>query len=294
MNGSDWKNHYYGRFSLSLPIKAEIAVDYKLFDANLELVSKNARKQSPSMINQKIDELKRGVARGTGSIYEKTIQLDNGSILLLSRLSSLYTFNIYLMTSKNTAYQMMVPNITEKGMPTAIERMCMLSNAIHYRHPDEAPPSGGFAIEAGYTTLEQDKFFESIYMGAQISEHPGTYLSLLTNVITEKESGLIERFDAKQFEPSIGELVNSGSIKTLRKRKRSVKNINGKEIALSASADGKTYYAFQFEYEGTVDSTMHPYIVLELGTHEIGSDFKSDAEALAFWDRVLTGLSPLE
>ncbi|MDD2154593.1 T6SS immunity protein Tli4 family protein [Pseudomonas putida] len=294
MSGTAWKNHYFGRLMLALPLNAEIAADYKLFDAKLELISKNARTQVPSLVSQKIDEIKRGVARDTNGDYEKTIELDNGSTLVLSRMSSLYTFHIYFITSKNTAYYMAVPNITEKGMLGAVERMRMLSDAIHYRHPDEAPPSGGFALEAGYTTLQKNKFFESIYMGAQIKDHPGTYISLLTNTITEKESTLIERFDAKQYDTSIGELVSSGSIKTLRKRKRSIGNIEGEEVALSTRAEGKTYYAFQFEYEGTIDSTTQPYIALELGTHEVGSDFKSDDEALAFWDKMLTGLTLLQ
>lgn len=293
MSNAVWKKHYFGRLMLALPINVEIAADYKLFDAKLDLISKNARNQVPTLASQKIDEIRRGVARDTNGDYVKTIELDNGSKLVLSRMSSLYTFHIYLITSKNTAYYMVVPNITEKGMPGAVERMRMLSNAIHYRHPDEAPPSGGFALEAGYTTLQRNKFFESVYMGAQINDHPSTYVSLLTNTITEKESTLIERFEEKQYDTAIGELVSAGSIKTLRKRKRSIGTIDGEEVALSTNIEGKTYYAFQFEYEGTIDSTTEPYIALELGTHEAGSDFESDDEALAFWDQMLNGLTLL-
>ncbi len=292
MGNQNWKTQYFGRFELSLPKDAEISADYKIFNANIELISKNARSQTQSIVDQQIDALKKGIAKGTAHRYEKTIHLDNGSTLLLSRLTSLYTFNVYLITNKNTAYHMMVRNISEEGMPIAVERMRMLSNAIYFRHPDSAPPAGGFALEAGYTMLDSNKFFESIYMGAQIKEHPGTYISLLTKGIEEKESTLIQRFEKKQYDASIGDLMSSGSITTLRKNKRTLRDIDGEEIALRASADGKIFYAFQFEYEGTIGSNTRPYIALELGTHEEGSGFASDEEALAFWDRVLSSLRP--
>ncbi|MFF5864590.1 T6SS immunity protein Tli4 family protein [Pseudomonas sp. NPDC012596] len=290
LENQNWKTHYFGRFSLSLPKDSEISADYKIFGANIELISKNARSELPNIVNQQIDALKKGTAKGTAHRYQKTIPLDNESTLLLSHLTSLYTFNVYLITNKNTAYHMMVRNISEEGMPTAVERMRMLSDAIYFRHPDSAPPAEGFALEAGYTLLDKTRFYESVYMGAQIKEHSGTYISLLTKGIEEKENTLIQRFEAKQYDASVGDLMKAGTITVLRKNKRTAREINGEEIALSANADGKKFYAFQFEHEGTIGSNTRPYIALELGTHEKGSDFASDEEALAFWDDVLNSL----
>lgn len=70
-------------------------------------------------------------------------------------------------------------------------------------------------------------------------------------------------------------------------------NIKAEEVAVAASTDGKTFYNFQVEYEGTLKSNTEPHITLELGTHENGSDFKSDEEALDFWDKVVGSLAPL-
>lgn len=64
-------------------------------------------------------------------------------------------------------------------------------------------------------------------------------------------------------------------------------------MAVSTVIDGKTFYAFQFEYDGTLESNTRPYIAIELGTHEIGSNFNSNEEALAFWDELLRGFKPL-
>lgn len=294
MLGKHWNTHYFGRFQLSLPQGSEIAADYKIFDEKIELVSKNGKSQLPILTQQLIDDLEKGVARGTSSKYEKTIQLDNGSVLLLSRLSTLYTFNSYLLTSKNTLYHMMIKHVTPNGVPEAVENMRKLSNAIYFRHPDSAkPPHGAFALEAGYSMLPNDQFFESIYMGAQIKGHSGTYVSLLTKSITEKEPSLLERFEQKEYDPVVGELSNTGRLQTLRKNKRATGGIEGEEVAVSAVIDGKTFYAFQFEYDGTLESNTRPYIAIELGTHENGSNFKLNEEALAFWDELLQSFKPL-
>ncbi|WP_256675130.1 T6SS immunity protein Tli4 family protein [Pseudomonas sp. URMO17WK12:I11] len=293
MDDTNWTTHYFGRFEITLPKGSKISADYKIFNENLVLVSKNGRANLPTLVNQKTEELKKGIARGTSSRYEKTVPLDNGSMLLLSRLGEFYTFNAYLLSNKNTLYHLMAKTITEKSIPGGIEKMRLLSNTIFFRHPNEAPPPGGFAIEAGYTTLPNDEFFESIYMGAQISGHPGTYISLLTKGILEKEPTLLQRFDNHEYDSSLNELANSGRMRTLRKQKRSIGDLNGEEVAISTSIYGKQYYAFQFEYEGTLESNTRPYVAIELGTHEEGSNFSSDDEALAFWDRMLANFKPL-
>lgn len=293
MNDNDWSTHYFGRFQIALPRGSEISADYKLFNEKLELISKNGRSQIKKSADQKAEELKKGIAAGTPSLYERTVHLDNGSLLLISRLKEFYTFNVYLLTAKNTLYHMMAKTISKEGVEGGVEKMRKLSNEIYFRPPQEAPPRGGFAIEAGYTMLDSDKFFESIYMGAQIAGHPGTYVSLLTKGILTQEEGLIERFEQRQYDESIAELVNSRAVKTLRKQERVVNNIHVEEIAVSARVEGKQFYAFQLEYRGTVESNTRPYIALELGTHEVGSDFKSDEEALKFWDQIVDSLKPL-
>lgn len=285
--------HYFGRFEIALPRGSEISADYKNFDEKIEWVSNEGDSHINQAVDQKVEDLKKGIAVGTFSVYEKTVPLDNGSVLLVSRFNKFYTFNVYLLTAKNTLYHMMAANISEQGLEGGIEKMRLLSNSIYSRPPHQAPPQGGFAIEAGYTTLGSEKFLESVYMGAQIAGHPGTYISFLTKAIFTQEDSLIERFEKRQYDVSIGELANSGSIKTLRKRPRLVNGIQAEEVAVSARVDGKQFYAFQLEYKGTVESNTRPYIALELGTHEKGSDFKSDEDALKFWDGIVNSLKPL-
>lgn len=293
MIDNKWATHYFGRFQLDLPVGSEIVSDYKLYNEKVELVSKNGRSELDSMVEKKIEELKKGIAYGTSSIYEKTIPLSNGSVLVLSKLEKLYTFHAYLLTSNNTLYRMMVKSISAKGIDGAINKTRLISESIFFRRPQDAPPKGAFALEAGYTTLGTTQSLEGIYMGAQISIHPGTFVSLLTQRIVEHDDTLISRFETESggLVPGMSKIL-SGT-KTLRKRTRLVGGFKAEEIAVKTLVDGKRFYTFQIEYEGELKSNTHPFIDLRLGTHEVGSDFKSDEDALEFWDKVVDSLKPL-
>ncbi|ATV15636.1 hypothetical protein A264_03008 [Pseudomonas syringae pv. actinidiae ICMP 19071] len=293
MSTEKWDAHYFGRFKLNLPTGSEIVADYKLYNEKIELVSKNGKSDLSSITDQKTEELKKGTAYGTSSRYEKTIPLSNGSVLILSKLDNLYTFHAYLLTSKNTLYSMLVKSISAKGIDGAINKTRLISESIFFRRPQDAPPQGAFALEAGYTSLGTAQSLEGIYMGAQISTHPGTFVSLLTQRIVEHDDTLIKRFENESggLVPGMAELLSK--TKTLRKRTRMIGELKAEEVAVTTLIDGKRFYTFQIEYEGQLKSNTRPFIDLRLGTHEVGSDFKSDEEALAFWDRVVDSLRPL-
>ena len=289
-----WEPHYFGRFSLRLPERSKVVADYEQIGEKIKLVSKNTSVDLKKLVAQKTEELKKGNARGTASRYEKKVDLDNGSVVLVSRLGEFHTLNAYLVSDENTIYYVMVKTISVEDLPGAIEIMRKLNNAIHFRTPQTSPPHGGFALEAGYTTLPNDKYLEKIYLGAQVYYQPDTYITLLTETIGRAERSLLQRFDDRDYDSSINDLANPGKIITVRKGSRTLAGIRGEEVAVRTTSGRKTYYAFQFEYAGTPDSNTRPYIAIELGTHEEGSEFKSDKEALAWWDKLLQGFKPLE
>lgn len=289
-----WRTHYFGRFQLDLPIDSEVLADYKLYNENVELISQKGKAEINTLVGTYIEELNKGIARGTNSNYERTIELSNGSLLVVSRLKEFYTLRAYLLTSHDTLYQLGTRAISAKGLEGAIKKLAGVSESVFFRDPQEAPPPGTFALESGYSTLGSTQSIEGIFMGAQIAAHPGTFVSLLTQRIVEHEESLIERFDnptGNLFTNGLFKLTNG--TRTLRKRERMIGDIPVEEVAIKAKVDGKLFYTFQVEYKGTLKSNTRPAIELELGTHEVGSDFKSDEEALMFWDRVVESLKPL-
>ncbi|MFJ4445567.1 T6SS immunity protein Tli4 family protein [Pseudomonas sp. NPDC089422] len=293
MRDSDWQTRYYGRFKLDLPKNSEDSAYFKIYNEKIDLISKNGKKDINTKTAELIEQLKQGKARGTYSRYEKTITLENESVLIISKLEKLYTFNCFFLTNKNTLYRMTVSALNEADYEGAIEKMKLINNAIKFRSPQDAPPAGAFAIEAGYLKFSPQQPAESVYMGSQIAGHPGTYVSLLTQRVSQLEEPLFARFDKQHtsgISGQISELISNS--KTLRKQNRMIGALPAQEIAIMTEVDGKQFYNFQLEYQGTVKSNTLPYLALELGTHEVGSDFKSSEEALAFWDRVVNSLEP--
>jgi hypothetical protein len=289
-----WDSHYLGRFKLELPTNSKVLADYKIYNEDVELIEKNGKSQIKSTVESHIENLKKGTAKGTSSEYEKTVPLSNGSILVVSRLKEFYTLNAYFLTTNNTLYRMQADAISAKGLDKAIHKIRVMSESIFFRAPQDAPPAGGFALESGYVRLDPEQALEGIYMGAQISTHPGTYVSLLTQQIAEHKDSLIERFDSNKADHLIpGGAGPMSKTHTLRKRERLIGTLKAEEVAVTAVVNGKRFYTFQVEYKGTLESNTKPFIDLELGTHENGSDFKSDEEALAFWDRIVDSLKPL-
>lgn len=289
----DWQTRYYGRFKLDLPENSLDSAYYKIYNERIDLVSRNGIKDIKSITAELTEQLKQGKARGTYSRYDKTIALDNGSVLIISKLEKLYTFSSFFLTSKNTLYRMTVSALNEADYESAIDKMKLISNSIYFRSPQEASPAGAFAIEAGYLKFSHQQPAESVYMGSQIAGHPGTYVSLLTQRVGELKDTLFTRLDKQPNSGMSGALSKLiGKTKTLRKQSRMIGGLPAQEIAITTEADGKHFYNFQLEYQGTVKSNASPYFALELGTHEVGSDFQSDEEALAFWDRVVDSFKP--
>lgn len=293
MQSLAWQTHYFGRFRIDLPKGSENSAYYKIYNEKIDLISKNGKADITKKVEQLIDQLRQGKARGTYSRYEKTIPLDNGSTLVLSKLENPFTLNSFFLSNKNTLYRMTVSAINDSDLDSAIDKMRLISNSIYFRVPQEAPPSGAFAIEAGYLKFSSRQPAESLYMGSQIAGHPGTYVSLLTQRVSQLEEPLLTRFESQHPKGAnaISELIRH--TRTLRKQNRVIGKLPVQEVAIMTEAEGRRFYNFQLEYQGTVKSNTLPYIALELGTHEAGSNFKSDEEALAFWDQVIDSFSPI-
>ena len=76
----------------------------------------------------------------------------------------------------------------------------------------------------------------------------------------------------------------------IRKGKRIISGMPFEELLLKTKSNGKTLYSFRLEYPGTPESSLEPYTVLELSTVDKGPGFKSDEEAIHFWDEMITSL----
>ena len=83
----------------------------------------------------------------------------------------------------------------------------------------------------------------------------------------------------------------------LRKTARNVGPVKGEEISVRANDGSKRSYEFKWKSEGVENSIELPAISVRLSTADkkidgdvVDAPFKTDKEALAFWDDLLNTL----
>lgn len=284
---SKYNHFYFGRYTLDAPSNGkDLWSSFKIIEKKIELISKNGKYDLPIKISESIAKIDKLHSSGYAA-YDRTVELEGGGAIIVSKSTS-YTMEIYYLTPKNMLYRQTVDAISIKGIDKAITRAKELNKLIHYRNPTDAPPNGTFAIEAGYINLPIDKFQEQVSIGLTVSSAPGINLTFDTQLIGKPEPGLIARYEKRSTGTVLSTLQKTLSKSTLiRKSQRQVAGLKFEELLLKTNVEGQTVYSFRLEYPGTPNSSLEPYTVLELSTIDVTSGFKSDKEAVDFWDKLV-------
>jgi len=138
--------------------------------------------------------------------------------------------------------------------------------------------------------LPIDTYDEKVSIGLPVSSRPGTHLTFDTQLIGKPEPGLLSRFEEQSAGavPLLRNILTSSTV--IRKGRKDVAGLLFEELLVKTKSAGKNVYAFRLEFPGIADSSMEPYTVLELSTVDKGPGFKSDEEALHFWDEMISSL----
>ncbi|UTL83504.1 T6SS immunity protein Tli4 family protein [Pseudomonas putida] len=284
------KTFYFGRYSISAPTDGSgLWTSYKIIQKDLQLISKNGKRDINVKVNESIAEIKTLHKSGYKG-FDQKIPLDGGGVIVASKSTS-YDFDIYYLTSSNTLYRQTVESIAINSFDKAVELAKDLNSLIHYRHPASNPPDGSFAVDAGYLTLPHDKYPEQVSIGLPISTVPGIHVIFDTQVIRKPEPGLIERYEQRTagiVTPMLQKILTSSTL--LRKTKRTVAGLNFDELLLKTRANDRNFYSFRLEYPGTPKSSMKPYTVIEMSTLDEGETFNNDEDAIKFWDTLVNSI----
>jgi len=281
---------YFGRYSISAPTDgSDIWTSYKIIQKDLQLISKNGKRDITKKVDKSIAEINTLHKSGYKG-FDQKISLDGGGVIVVSKSTS-YDFDIYYLTPQNTLYRQTVESISINSFDKAIGLAKDLNSLIHYRNPASNPPEGTFAVDAGYLTLPHDKYPEQVSIGLPISTVPGIHVVFDTQVIRKPEPGLIERYyqhTSGIVTPMLQKILTSSSL--LRKNKRMVAGLTFEEVLLKTKSNNRTFYSFRIEYAGTPKSSMEPYAKLEMSTLDEGVTFNSDEDALKFWDTLVNSI----
>ncbi|RZT30861.1 T6SS immunity protein Tli4 family protein [Cupriavidus agavae] len=157
--------------------------------------------------------------------------------------------------------------------------------------PDGEIPTGiGFVVD-DTILADNDMNPESWRMSIRLAGKPDVWLILQSFVQYDVEPGLRERAGGVLA----GLLGSVTGLSRLRNRRRPVGSIEGDEILLASTQDGKRGYGFKWEAPGKARSLAEPQINVSLRVGESAyttnaESFASDEEALALWDAVIDSI----
>ncbi|BBN56209.1 hypothetical protein TRE132_43340 [Pseudomonas chlororaphis subsp. aurantiaca] len=292
MDKTGWITHCFGRFLIDLPPQAEIRAGYYLWGDDIEVLDDTPAALA-ARINQREQELKSQQHDSKGSMFLRRLDFGAGASGLLSWSSEvsseIYLLDTYLVSQPAWRAYKWTGKVSADRELRAIEISTTLARNFRSREPNEIPTESGFCIDRAYiagSNFQTERFD----LGVTFPDYPGAHFEFTSSTGAE-EDRLLDRvsgFLAGAVRMALG-------IETLRKRERGGA-VPADEYLLTSTDKGQRIYTFAWEAQGKDDSITEPNISAALGVRERSSDssgklpappFKSDKEALAFWDTII-------
>ncbi|MDR2924798.1 MAG: hypothetical protein LBU76_02415 [Azoarcus sp.] len=293
-----WTTRAIGRHLLDLPADAKLYETYTYNKVRVEPLPARNRRHFGAFVDLREAELKRTPSpeeirkhsRFDLPTFLERVSHPNGSVTLVSGYDPVqehgYLFDTYfLIGSKAVKYS---GDVSHDRKESALKLRDYLAGIWRELRPGEVPEGIGFV--AGDAMLADKRFnLEDWSLSAKFAGKPIVNFVMYGFAQRVVEPGLRERAGgAAGFLAS----VLSGR-SALRRRERAVGPIEGYEILMAATQDGRRGYGFKWEAPGKAHSLAEPNLVAELtdGIHDPGGSgppsFRDDEEALALWDAII-------
>lgn len=301
MDTRNWQIHCFGRHLLTLPPDANVVDSFTLGGDGVELLSEI----KPAQIKYVIDVRERG-ARAKLKGPRKAPDGDmfiGRDVLSGGRGELLYVWEDAYSTRGTVQEAYLVPRNSSRVFKVT-KRLFMdehsagrawverIQQALVERGGDDIPQQTGFCIQGGMLSGSKPLDVEGYKLWITFPGLPRVGLEVDSwQVARPTKDTLFSRVPA-----GLSVLVNLASgTSVLRKREVLLGQQTAQEMLLRISAEGKRAYHFQLEAVGVADSATQTRMLFEMSTTNIRDEhghvgdaaFKSDEEAVAFWDAIL-------
>lgn len=296
----------FGRYAIKVPQEAQLVWGSASFPSEVKITSGGVD-EAKRAVDEKIASLKR--AADTADVkYSGPGPIDNSWQIRyyeddLSKKYDLYIFNTYVSKGNLT---FVLGDATEKGESesTVVARQFAKAKSLRLRGAEEAPPEPGFCIEHAFMLSDQYDDQEMVNAGIYLPSLPDVTFSVSSNKdayadykkaefeqMKRDELPLLARIKAAQKTQGI--LYPKRHV--LREGKRNVQHWKGEE-SLIRRRDGT--HDFEWAFVGTPrdvanPSEFHAAMFTKVADNMVGAASKasvSDDEAVALWDKLLSGL----
>ena len=289
----NWKTHCFGRNLVRLPNDGKLDQRYDIgaqpFVYQAGLTVDDALRQAGA----REVELRARKHKLAGTFLRERVPLDGRSAALLfykyDDETEFLASEAWFADGAGGKVWTRKSDISSEREAFAKALLQNIARTIRSRAPDEIPSTPGFCIEQGVVGNSEFQV-EGYDVHFSSSAMPFVSLRISSTVVGEPLGKLLDRVPS-----GIAALTRIASgTRTIRSRDRTLDGIAGQELLLRMSAEGTRVHYFRWESPGVAQSLTQPHVSMELTTlipddagkfHD--SYFKTDEEALAFWDAVL-------
>lgn len=284
-----------GRYVIDLPANSVVRASFKFARRAIDTKLNTTSSDFERMISTRELELKKARHQKVDNTFIAKTELAQNKILIQSIDSPVSTAvhknEIFIFSSENKILYKLTGTGDAESQLDSVASARRIAELFKYRGTDEIPSGIGFCINNGLIaskSLNREEVSASI----DFKKYPTISFSISSLVTGNPTEGLISRTDrALANEPAA--LLAAMTI--LRKGKRNVGPLQAEEILIRTTEDGKRAYAFSWKSEGKADSIEFPAIAIKLTTSDktdtsgavADAPFKTDKEALEFWDELL-------
>ncbi|WER48140.1 T6SS immunity protein Tli4 family protein [Cupriavidus sp. WKF15] len=287
-----WRTRAIGRHLVDLQGDARTIESYRFNKVPIELLPAIRTGQHfNDLVARREQELRAMRKKSGGSLFIERVTHANGSVTLVSWLDlgvEYYHFDSYIRAgSRALQYS---GDVSPSRKISALSACDELAREWREVAPGEMPTGLGYVAD-DTILMDRDMNRESWEMVIQLAGKPDVSFKISAYAQYQVEPGLRQRAGGILA----GLLGAVAGVSQLRNRERPVGPIQGDEILVAGTQDGKRTYGFKWEAPGKANSLAEPNLNASLQVGESAyltnkESFASDDEALELWDAVVGSL----
>jgi hypothetical protein len=300
---SETKDVCFGRYTLTVPAEARLAFGYQEFPAKIS-THKNAAGQAKNLADAYIVDLKQEdddtevTYLGPGPI-PSTLQIRffAGAFLKQKGAQGIRNFD----QIGDHVFEYGWGSGKEVSADHIMKRMAEIAHNLRVRDNAEVPKEPGVCIDEGFIADNTSNDQEIFSAGISLPSLPDVRFSIMSNKNASTEGpngvGLIERHESAMTAQGVVFPAFAGMAR-LRMGRHTVSTWAGEEVLLRHNGEkGAIAHEFLWAFVGKTGDRARPASVdIRLDTG-VADDTKfairgslSDDEAVALWDKLLSGL----
>lgn len=289
--------HCVGRFLVDLPEGSTIKSDYISQGSRVRTVHDISPTAFNELIETRQEELKSTLHDNGGTMHVQRDDISINHVTLISwgsKVSTrIYRYEefryipqnqlLFIFDGKGTA------NAEARQKAAEIQRK--YTDSIIYRAPFDIPVQPGFCICSGFIAgdaLNREEMNVSFKLPTK--KHSPSLILYIESYVTANE----------QHQLSPNRMPYLAGAKELRQGIRKWNGRSAVEDVWKVKENGRWVYVFSLHVPSKANDLQHPYLAIKLEEDELENPyllekehqqiFSDDAEALAFWDKTISGL----